>query len=321
MPVNRLRRLCCIASLAALPFTAAAQSFPDRPISLIVPFPPGGSVDTVARRIAQGMAEALNQSVIVENRAGAGGTIGASYVARAPADGYTLMFATSSATVVSPALYKNVGYDINSFQPLIEVTRGPFILTVQQESPFQSVTDLLAYGKANPGKLNYGSAGAGSAHHLAMEGFKQVSGFDAVHVPYKGGAPAWTALLGGEIQVLFDSAPGPLLYPGRVRPLAVTGPARLDRLPDVPTFAELGIEGVDSVFFFGVVGPAGMPEPVVSKLHAALQTALDSEAVRSALASQGLTASPGTPGEFGELLQKEAPRFRTLVQNIGLTLD
>ncbi|MGE4335930.1 MAG: Bug family tripartite tricarboxylate transporter substrate binding protein [Pigmentiphaga sp.] len=321
MSVNRLRRLCCIASLAALPFTAAAQSFPDRPISLIVPFPPGGSVDTVARRIAQGMAEALNQSVIVENRAGAGGTIGASYVARAPADGYTLMFATSSATVVSPALYKNVGYDINSFQPLIEVTRGPFILTVQQESPFQSVTDLLAYGKANPGKLNYGSAGAGSAHHLAMEGFKQVSGFDAVHVPYKGGAPAWTALLGGEIQVLFDSAPGPLLYPGRVRPLAVTGPERLDRLPDVPTFAELGIAGVDSVFFFGVVGPAGMPEPVVSKLHAALQTALDSEAVRSALASQGLTASPGTPGEFGELLQKEAPRFRALVQNIGLTLD
>ena len=318
---TKVRRLRA-ALLFALPTLAYAQgSFPEKHITMVVPFPAGGSVDTVARRVAQGLSGAIGQSVVIDNRAGAGGTIGAAHVARSAPDGYTLMFATSSATVVSPALYKKVSYSIKSFQPIIEVTRGPFILSVQKDFPVNNVSELLAYAKANPGKLSYGSAGTGSAHHLAMEGFKQISGMDALHVPYKGGAPAWTGLMSGEIQLLFDSAPGPLLYPTKVKPIAVTGPSRIKQLPDTPTFAEQGMQGVDSVFFFGVVGPAGMPPAVVQKLHAALKTSLDSQEVRAALDAQGLQASPGTPQEFGALLDKEAPRFKALVEKIGLTLD
>ena len=260
-----------LALLLGMPTVTFAQGkFPDRPIIMVVPFPPGGSADVVARRVAQGMSDAIGQPVIVDNRAGAGGTIGASFVARSSKDGYRLMFATSSGTVISAALYKSVTYSTKSFTPIIEVTRGPFILSVQKDLSIKNVKELLAYGKAHPGKLNYGSAGAGSAHHLAMEEFKQASGLDAVHVPYKGGAPAWTALLGGAIHLMFDSAPGPLLNPGRVKPIAVSGATRLTQLPDMPTFAEQGIKGVDSGFFFGVVGPLGIPPAILDKLHTAL---------------------------------------------------
>lgn len=319
--IKRFRHLLAMALLALPVFGFSQDASLTKPITLVVPFPPGGSVDAVARRVAQGLSSALGQTVVVDNKSGAGGTIGATYVARSPADGHTLMFATSSALVVSPALYKGISYDIHSFQPLIEVTRGPFILTVQQGFPVNNVKELLAYAQQNPGKLTYGSAGSGSAHHLAMEGFKQVSGLDALHVPYRGGAPAWTALLGGEINLLFDSMPGPLLYPGRVKPIAVTGETRLSKLPDTPTFSEQGLKGVDNVFFFGVVGPAGMPQATVARLHAALSKALQDPDVKAALESQGLTPSPGTPEAFGALLAKEAPRFKALVDKIGLKLD
>lgn len=318
---NLFRRLLATALLFLPAFGFGQDAFPTKPITMVVPFPPGGSVDAVARRVAQGLSSALGQTVVVDNKSGAGGTIGATHVARSPADGYTLMFATSSALVVSPALYKNIAYDIQSFQPLIEVTRGPFILTVQKDFPASNVKELLAHAKQNAGRLTYGSAGAGSAHHLAMEGFKQVSGMEALHVPYRGGAPAWTALLGGEIHMLFDSMPGPLLYPGRVKPIAVTGDARLAKLPDTPTFAEQGLQGVDNVFFFGVVGPKGMPAATVAKLHTALSTSLQDAEVRAALEAQGLTPSPGTPEAFGALLAKEAPRFKALVDKIGLKLE
>ena len=321
MMMRKLIRLC-MGALIALPCLAVGQTFPERAITMVVPFPPGGSVDAVARRVAQGLSETLGQSVVVENRSGAGGTIGATAVANAPAGGYTLMFATSSALVVSPALYKNISYTaLGSFDPIIEVTRGPFILTVAKNLPVNNVGELLAYAKQNPGKLNYASAGPGSAHHLAMEGFKQVSGMEVFHIPYKGGAPAWPALLAGEVQMLFDSMPGPLMHVGHVKPIAVTGPTRLDALPEVPTFAEQGVAGVDNVFLFGVVGPHGIPKDRIEKLHAALLTTLERPEVVSALKAQGLDASPGTPEQFGALLAKEAPRFKALVEHIGLTID
>lgn len=316
------RSLFPILLMLLLPAAAFAQAFPVRPMTMVVPFPPGGSVDSVARRIAQAMGSALGQPMVVENRAGAGGTIGATHVAKSAPDGYTLMFATSSALAVSPALYRNLSYDpLKSFVAVCEITRGPFVLSVRTESPVRSAMQFIELARKDPGKLNYGSAGQGSAHHLAMETLKRAAAIQVVHVPYKGGAPAWTGLMGGEVDTLFDSMPGPLLYPGRVRPLAVTGPSRLKRLPDVPTFAELGIKGVDSVFFFGVVAPAGTPPDVVQRLNQAVHQALADPEVRQAFDSQSLDPSPGSPQQFGELLAQEVPRFRELVQQVGLKIE
>lgn len=314
--------LALSSALLSTPMPAAAQSYPSRPIMMVVPFPPGGSVDSVARRISQTLASILGQPVLVENRAGAGGTIGAGFVAKAAPDGYTLMFATSSALAVSPALYKNLTYDpLKSFEPVVEITRGPFVLSVRNDLPVSTAAQFVALAKKEPGKLQYGSAGQGSAHHLAMETLKQATQIDVLHVPYKGGAPAWVALMGGEIDALFDSMPGPLMYPGRIKPLAVTGPKRLSRLPDVPTFAEQGIAGVDSVFFFGIVAPAGTPADIVMRLNQATHQALAEPEVRQAFDSQSLDPSPGTPQEFGALLDKEIPRFKELVKRVGLTLE
>ncbi|HVL59470.1 MAG TPA: tripartite tricarboxylate transporter substrate binding protein [Burkholderiaceae bacterium] len=308
--------------LALCSMAWAQESYPSRPISMVVPFPPGGSVDAVARRVAQKMGALLGQPIVVENRAGAGGTIGSTHVAKSSPDGYTLMWATSSALAVSPALYKNLAYDpLTSFVPVIEICRGPFILSVRNTLPVKSAPELVELAKKSPGKLNYGSAGQGSAHHLATETFRQAAGVDIVHVPYKGGAPAWVALIGGEIDMLFDSMPGPLMNAGRARPIGVTGSQRLAKLPDVPTFAEQGIKGVDYVFFFGIVAPAGTPADVVAKLNRVARDALADPEVRATFDAQSLDPSPGSPQEFAALLAQEVPRFRELVKRVGLTLQ
>ena len=313
-----------IRFFAALCFSVAsaaaqAQAYPTKPVTMIVPFPPGGSVDAVARQVAAGLTQYLGQSVVVENKVGAGGTIGSGIAARAAPDGYTILLGTTSALAVSPALYKSVPYDsLKSFVPIIEVTRGPFVLSVKNSLPVNDVKDLVDMAKKNPGKLNSGSAGQGSVHHLALERFKQAAGIDIVHVPYKGGAPAWTAVVAGDIDMLFDSMPGPYMFRGQAKPLAVAGPHRLPGLPNVPTFAEQGFPGVETVFFWAMLAPAGTPPEVVARLNSALGQTLRDPAVRAEFGKQSMETSPGTSEEIARFMAAEIPRWRQVVQKAGL---
>ena len=315
----RLVRSLVVVAAIALTGHAIAQGFPAKPVTMIVPFPPGGSVDAVARQVAAGLGQYLGQSVVVENKIGAGGTIGSGLVARAAPDGYTILLGTTSALAVSPMTYKSVPYDsLTSFAPIIEVTRGPFVLSVKNSLPVGNVRELVDLAKKNPGKLNSGSAGLGSVHHLALEMFKQAAGVDIVHVPYKGGAPAWTAVIAGEIDMLFDSMPGPFMFQGRAKPLAVAGPHRLPGLPTVPTFAEQGFPGVETVFFWAMLAPAGTPPEIVAKLNAALGQTLRDPAVKAEFAKQSMETSPGTPEEIARFMAQEIPRWRQVVQKAGL---
>ncbi len=298
---------------------ALAQPYPNRPVTMVVPFPPGGSVDAVARQVAAAMGPYLGQNVVVENKAGAGGTIGSGMVAKAPPDGYTILLGTTSALAVSPVTYKSVPYDsLTSFVPIIEVTRGPFVLSVKNSLPVTNLHDLVELARKSPGKLNAGSAGQGSVHHLALEMFKQAAGVNIVHVPYKGGAPAWTAVVAGDIDMLFDSMPGPLLFQGRAKPLAVAGPRRLAGLPGVPTFAEAGFPGVETVFFWAILAPAGTPPDIVAKLNSALGQTLRDPAVRAEFAKQSMETSPGTAEEIARFMAEEIPRWRQAVLKAGL---
>jgi len=316
MNMIRIFFALCLLSASATTF---AQAFPSKPVTMIVPFPPGGSVDAVARQVGAGLARYLGQSVVVENKVGAGGTIGSGYVAKAPPDGYTILLGTTSALGVSPAIYKNVPYDpLSSFVPIIEVTRGPFVLSVKNSLPVGNVKELVEMARQNPGKLNSGSAGKGSVHHLALEMFKQAAGIDIVHVPYKGGAPAWTAVIAGEIDMLFDSMPGPLMFQGRAKPLAVAGPQRLPGLPNVPTFAEQGFPGVETVFFWVMLAPAGTPADIVARLNTAFGQTLRDPGVRAEFGKQSMETSPGTQEEIARFMASEIPRWRQVVQKAGI---
>lgn len=316
MGLNRIFSALCFVAAS---FAAQSQPFPTKPVTMIVPFPPGGSVDAVARQVAAGLSKYLGQSVVVENKVGAGGTIGSGIAAHAAPDGYTILLGTTSALAVSPNTYKSVPYDsLKSFVPIIEVTRGPFVLSVKNSLPVNNVRELVDLAKKNPGKLNSGSAGQGSVHHLALEMFKQAAGVDIVHVPYKGGAPAWTAVIAGQIDMLFDSMPGPYMFRGQAKPLAVAGPSRLPGLPDVPTFAEQGFPGVETVFFWAMLAPAGTPSDVVAKLNSALGQTLRDPAVRAEFGKQSMETSPGTPEEIARFMALEIPRWREVVLKAGL---
>jgi tripartite-type tricarboxylate transporter receptor subunit TctC len=309
---------CAVAMLLAAG-GAMAQGYPNRPVTMIVPFPAGGSVDIVARQIAAGLTRHLGQNVIVDNKAGAGGTIGTGFAAKATPDGYTMLLGTTSALAVSPALYASVPYDpLKSFIPVIEVTRGPFLVTVKASLPVKDIRELIDYARKNPGKLNSGSAGNGSVHHLALEIFKQAAKLEIAHVPYKGGGPAWAALLAGDIDLLFDSMPGPLPYGNRVRPLAIAGPQRLPGLPNVPTFAEIGMPEVSTVFFWAMVVPAGTPPDVVARLNQALGQALRDPVVKAEFEKQSMETSPGTPEEIARFMEQQVPMWRAVVQKAGL---
>lgn len=318
----KLARLLVALYMLAAAVTGWAQEYPVRPVTMVVPFPAGGSADVVARQIASALARYLGENVIVENKVGAGGTIGTGAVAKAAPDGYTILLGTTSALAVSPVIYKNVPYDpIKSFTPIIEVTRGPFVLSVRNSLPAKNLEELIALTRKSPGKLNAGSAGQGSTHHLALEMFKQAANVDIVHVPFKGGGPAWNALLGGQIDMLFDSMPGPLLFPGRVRPIAVAGPERLPGLPGVPTFAEQGLPSVETVFFWAMLAPAGTPKQIVSKLHSALDYTLRDPHVKAVFATQSMATTPGTSEEIMSFMADELPRWRQIVRNARLAVE
>jgi len=319
MTIKRTVLAVCGLAFSAL---ALAQAFPSRPLTMVVPFPAGGSVDVVARQMAAKFTQTLGQNVLVENRVGAGGTIGTGTVAKAAPDGYTVLLGTTSALGVSPALYKSVPYDpLKSFVPIVEVTRGPFLLTLKNSLPAKNLKELIELAKKNPGKLNSGSAGQGSVHHLALEMFKQAAGLDIVHVPFKGGGPSWTALIAGDIDMMFDSMPGPLLYPGRVNPVAIAGPSRLPGLPDVPTFAELGLPGVETIFFWVMVAPAGTPPDVVAKLHSAFSQALRDPGLKADFGKLSMETTPGSQDDIAKFMAREIPRWREVVQKAGLKAE
>ncbi len=301
---------------------AGAQSYPDKPIKLVVPFAPGGSVDIVGRILAQSLGEELKQSIVVENRAGAGGNIGFEAVAHAKPDGYTLLMASSNLAV-NVSLYRTIGYDpLKDFAPVSLVALQPNVLMVHPSLPVTTVPELIAYAKANPGKLNFGSSGIGASQHLAGELFKSRAGVDMVHVPYKGGGPAMADLVGGRIQLMFETIPSSMSYvrSGQLRAIAVTTEERSAQLPDVPTVRET-VTGVVSRGWLGVAAPAGTPQPIVDRLNGAIRKVIADPAVTKRLSDLGLQVKVSTPAEFSSFIASEVKDFRTLITDAKIPVE
>ena len=312
------------ATLPLMPI-AHAQAFPDKPVVLVIPFPPGGPTDAMARTLAAEMQDRLGQPMIVENRAGAGGNIGAEYVARAAPDGQTLLFGTSGPLAINSSLYRKISYDpIKSFAPVIQVGHLPNILVVHPSVPAKNVQELVAYAKANPAKLSYASSGNGASSHLAGVLFNSVAGTDLLHVPYKGTGPALNDLLGGQVQMTFTDILTALPYvkAGKLRALGVATVARSQALPEVPTISEQGYKGYDVSVFFGIVAPAGTPADRVSKLNQAFAEVLNSPKVKQMFAAQGLEASADTsPQKLGQFIVSESAKWKDVVKKSGAQLD
>jgi tripartite-type tricarboxylate transporter receptor subunit TctC len=292
----------------------------------VVPFPAGSGPDVYARIIADKLAPRLGQPVVIENRAGGGGTTGGRVVANAEPDGYTLLFGSTSSVLIAPAVAKETPYNpVTAFAPIIQVARGPFILSVRSDLPINNLGELIAYAKRNPGKLNYGSSGPGSLHHLSTEMLKRAAGIDMVHIPYPGGAQSWTALQSGVVDLIFDSMPGPIsaLQAGKARAIAVTGSKRLGDiagitgLADVPTFDEQGLKGVDVTFWFGILAPAGTPKPIIEKLNAALAASINDPDVRAKLAQQSIEGATGSADAFGRTISEGSTHWQQVIKDAG----
>ncbi|MBN9428544.1 MAG: tripartite tricarboxylate transporter substrate binding protein [Burkholderiales bacterium] len=314
-----------LVSLAGIaPSTALAQAYPDRPITLVVPFPPGGPTDSSARVIARALGARLGQQIVVDNRAGAGGTVGPGSVVKASADGYTLLWAGTSSLAMGPAIYRKLSYDpINSFTPISQVVRSPLILVGRPDLPAGTLKEVVAAAKAQPGKLSYGSAGGGSATHLTGELFEATYGIDLLHVGYRGGASALTDLIGKQTDLLFETVP-PLMQhikAGAVKAYAVTGVTRSPLLPDVPTFAELLGGDFESYSWFGLVAPAGTPRPIVDRLVAELRVVLADGDLRKQLNASGFDVLGTTPEEFRRVIATDLQKWTSVVKRTGITLD
>jgi tripartite-type tricarboxylate transporter receptor subunit TctC len=289
-----------------------------------VPFTPGGSTDILARAIGQELTRAWGQSVIVDNVPGAGGAIGADKVAKAPADGYTLLMGHIGTLAVNPSLYPKLPYNpLKDFAPVAGVARVPNVLVVHPSVPAKDVRELVALAKAKPGQLNYGSGGNGSAANLATEYFKLQTGVSMVHIPYKGTAPAVTDLIGGQIQVLFTGAPAVIghIKSGQLRALAVSSPKRLDALPDLPTVAESGYKDFEADQWYGVVAPVGTPREIINKLNQQINIALNAPELKARLTSEGAVATPGTPEVFGALIVREIARWKPVITSGRVKAD
>lgn len=293
-------------------------AYPNKPIRLVVPFTPGGTTDILARAVGQELTKAWGQPVVVDNVPGAGGSIGADKVAKAPADGYTLLMGHIGTLAVNPSLYPHLPYDpVKSFAPVAWVARVPNVLVVHPSVQARSVQELVALAKAKPGQFNYGSGGNGSAANLATEYFKMQTGTAILHIPYRGTAPAVSDLMGGQIQMLFTGAPAVMgqVKSGQLRALAVSSPKRLEALPDLPTVAESGYKGFEADQWYGVVAPAGTPKEIVVKLNAQINQALDSAELKARLSNEGALASPTTPEAFGQHIVQEIARWRPVIQS------
>jgi tripartite-type tricarboxylate transporter receptor subunit TctC len=309
------------AATAVAPRLHAQEVFPSRPIKILVGAGAGGTTDITARLVGQQMSKLLGQPVVVENKVGAAGTVSMQQLVRSPADGYTLVWVGNSVMAIAPYLYKNPGYDPRTVIPVSLATTSSFVLVASNN--FASLKDLIAYGKANPGKLSFGSNGVNGSLHLLAELLKTEAGFEALHVPYKGGAESANAIMGGNIHFLFDALSSnlSLIRSGKLKALAVTGPRREKSLPDVPTMAELGLPSMTTEVFFGMVAPPATPDPIVNKLSETMKVALTDPTLREALSNSGNEPQSSTPQQFRQLVDKEGARFQALIKAKGIAQE
>ncbi|WP_235931813.1 Bug family tripartite tricarboxylate transporter substrate binding protein [Sheuella amnicola] len=327
--MNITRRLMMIGSICtALThqtiFAQTTEDYPNRPITIVVPFTPGGVTDITTRLIGQKMSEKLNQTVIIENKPGAGGNIAASYVARSPANGYTLFLATIGTHAINQNLYKTMPYDgEKDFAPLSRLAVFPNLLVVPANSPYQTVSDLIIFGKNNPGKLTFGSPGNGTSSHLSGELFKLMTGVNMEHIPYKGSSPANADLISGQISLMFDAIPSAStnIKANRTRALAITSKDRNALLPEIPTLDESGVKGYELIAWVGLVAPAGTPQPIVDKLYKVIAEVLASQEVKDKLLSLGANAAPQTPKEFAGYIKEEAARWRKVISEAKISIN
>lgn len=325
---NFVRSAAALGVLPLLPVLARADSsalgYPVKPVTIVVPFAAGQSGDVLARILSEPLGKMWGKSVIVENKVGAGGTIGSQFVAKAPPDGYTLLLGSSGPMAIAPNLIKSAGYDPRKdFTPIMNVAGVAQALVVPAGSKYKTVRDLVADAKARPGKLSYGSGGTGSTQHLTMEMLKQRAGISMVHIPYKGTTPAYTDLIGGSLDLLFDSAPGvvPFLQSDKVRVLAISTAARMATWPDVPTMAESGFPHFDVLGWLGIVAPRGLDPAIQKKLNEDLKTALATDSVKATLARLGMIAVGNSPEEFGRYIDTELTKFGDVIRKGGITVE
>ncbi len=321
--MTRTLRTLLVTTLALLPLSAPAQTYPTKPVAIIVPYAAGGSLDVVTRILARSLTTRLGQTVLVENRAGAGSNIGAAYVAKSTPDGYTL-FLASPATAINVSLYGKLNYDPEKdLTPVSLLTAVPSVLLVHPSAPYKSIAELVAHAKQNPGKLNYSSGGAGSSEHLGSEMFKFYAGVDVTHIPYKGGAPALADLMGGQVTMMFSNRIGalPHIRSGKLRALGVADGVRSPQLPEVPTFVEAGYPDLKVLVWSGIMAPTGTPAAIVNRLHAVITEAMQAPEMKAQMDDMGVTIASGGPAQFGEFLKSQIAQWRPIVKASGARVD
>lgn len=331
MSPNLQRRKATLATLAGaaalafsvVPTTHAAEAFPSRAVKIVVPYAPGGTNDIVARLVAQKLGESLGQPVIVENKPGASGNLGAEQVARAPADGYTLLLVTTGHTI-APSLYPNLRYNIRTdLAPVTELTSGPLLVMTNPKAPYKTIGELIAAAKAKPASINFGSAGNGSSTHLAVEQLNAIAGVKMTHIPYTGSMPAMQDVMAGNAQLVMDLmfSAMPQVTGGKLHAIAITGKKRSPLLPDVPTVAESGVPGFDVEVWNGLMAPAATPRPVIEKLNTEIRKVLESAEMKKRFEAQGFDSTPTSPAAFGSLIASETERWTKVVQSSGAKVE
>jgi tripartite-type tricarboxylate transporter receptor subunit TctC len=324
-PRIRIRSLLALAAAAALPAAhAQTPAFPSKPITIIVPYAPGGTNDILARAVATRMTTTMGQPVVVENRPGASGNVGAQFVARSSPDGYTVLTAPSGILAISKWVYPHLQYDPErDFAPITLAGRVPNVLLVHPSVPATTMQELVQYARGNPNRLSFASMGSGTSGHLSGEMFKMLAGLELQHIPYKGSAPALNDLLGGHVHMMFDNLPTalPLVKGGKLRAFAVTSATRSPLLPDVPTLAEAGVPGFDATAWFGFVAPAGTPVPILERLNKEVVSALNDRKLRAELVAQGVTVVGNTRAEFGKFMADESRKWKQVVVRSGAKAD
>jgi tripartite-type tricarboxylate transporter receptor subunit TctC len=313
-----------VAAFIALPSTLHAQAWPAKPVRWIVPYAAGGSADTRARQISQELTKMWGQPIIIENKPGAGAVPGTDFITKAAPDGYTIGMGNLAPLAVNPSLYKSLPYDVvKDVAPIVLLERGPLVLMVNLSLPVKSLAELTALAKAKPGTLSFASSGNGGSHHLSGEMYKAMAGIDIIHVPYKGGAPAASDLIGGHVSMMFELmySAMPALKSGKVRPIAVTSAQRLAVLPDVPTMAEAGLPGFESSNWQGIIAPAATPRAIVNRINTDTNKVLGMPEVREKIMAQGNQPGGGTPEDFGALIRSETEKWGKVVREAGVHAD